>query len=889
MPRHPITPGEQDDFAIERLLDACNDALRVTASLAASLVLVAGFVLMALVSTTHEHFFRGESVLLPLFQVRVKLEYFIVGGTLTVAGLLVNLLFRSFQAVGRLLGFQRRLWVLPAPQSDELVVRLVLSPLAVIVFGHRYASLRLPTWLARVTWLVVLSVPVAGLVVLFQYSLFLPWFYSIGVAVIGAVVAGAAVLLWLGIWPPALRGRRSSRTGFVGSTWRLLYRRYPVKWLAVAGAAVTFVVALIYAQQRDVRLDLADRALCRGDCPMSVVSQLRAGVCVDENPAERLACGRTELEKLRNEVNPVDVEERHLVRVLLSNAILPFAVLNEAHMQEAMLDGAKLHGALLRGAKLHCDDPDGVYCPAASGALLEGAVLLIADLSDADLRGAVLTGAQLDGADLARADLRWLDANGASLRGARLTESCLCGGNLTDVDLSGALLDGSVALARCACKPAEAAPAGKSSPAPGDEQVDDERYFGSGALGGDAIADPGEGAKGPGGAQTLGSYASHRGRRGEMGRTDENQVQAAALALNGTLTLEGARMLDGDWRAVRFPEGGSLAGSCLALSDLRQTCLDDVSLREGRLQLAQLDGARLGRSDLSFAKLDHASLNGVRATGVMLRGASLRHVVAAPLKTPADNGQAADFAFADLSAAQLAGASFKDARLVGASLEDARVSPAGRAALDGSCEAPALAEQKEADRARWGDAARKLGGAEQAALGKALLEALPSSPERAAFGALAQAPEPGADFSGADLRGASLRGSPWWSSFDLAGADLRWVDLRVGDRDLDAARKRLQAQTLEFRVDGVDAPCLFNVAIEGRCVGASDRELSDYDAKLAGFLLEEVGKLSGDRRESAWHGLRERVKSAQTQGRRLADILGPKLPSESARSGGRCQ
>ena len=64
-----------------------------------------------------------------------------------------------------------------------------------------------------------------------------------------------------------------------------------------------------------------------------------------------------------------------------------------------------------------------------------------ADLSGADLRGAVLSGADLRGAVLSGADLRGADLRGAVLSGADLRGAVLSGADLRGADLIGASYD----------------------------------------------------------------------------------------------------------------------------------------------------------------------------------------------------------------------------------------------------------------------------------------------------------------------------------------------------------------------------------------------------------------------------------------------------------------
>ena len=92
--------------------------------------------------------------------------------------------------------------------------------------------------------------------------------------------------------------------------------------------------------------------------------------------------------------------------------------LSRAHLSEVDLSRANLSGA---------------------GADLSGANLIRADLSAADLSGANLVGADLSWANLSKARLMWADLSKAKLHRAILSEAILVLPNLSGADLSGAV------------------------------------------------------------------------------------------------------------------------------------------------------------------------------------------------------------------------------------------------------------------------------------------------------------------------------------------------------------------------------------------------------------------------------------------------------------------
>ncbi|TRU02617.1 pentapeptide repeat-containing protein [Microcystis aeruginosa] len=121
------------------------------------------------------------------------------------------------------------------------------------------------------------------------------------------------------------------------------------------------------------------------------------------------------------------IDKTTLQQVDLSGAILRGADLRGAFLSEANLKGADLRRAFLSEANL-------------SGADLSEANLSGADLRGAILSGAILWGANLKGAGLSLAFLRGAILSGANLGQADLWEANLSGANLSEANLSGAIL-----------------------------------------------------------------------------------------------------------------------------------------------------------------------------------------------------------------------------------------------------------------------------------------------------------------------------------------------------------------------------------------------------------------------------------------------------------------
>ena len=141
-------------------------------------------------------------------------------------------------------------------------------------------------------------------------------------------------------------------------------------------------------------------------------------------------------------------EQRYWVRRQLD---LSGAILNRARLVNADLTRDNLSGVDLTDSDLHRADLCGTNLRGAhlwrsnlSQANLRGANMAGASLVRTNLAGSCLQGADLRGADLSFADLSRADLEGANLSGANLTETDLSWANLNDADLRNAKLTATV-------------------------------------------------------------------------------------------------------------------------------------------------------------------------------------------------------------------------------------------------------------------------------------------------------------------------------------------------------------------------------------------------------------------------------------------------------------
>jgi uncharacterized protein YjbI with pentapeptide repeats len=127
--------------------------------------------------------------------------------------------------------------------------------------------------------------------------------------------------------------------------------------------------------------------------------------------------------------------QAHFAHADLKDADLSAAWLKGADLQEANFHGANLENAMLQHANLSSAN---LWGAKLRNAKMNEAILKLADMSWADINGAVLYKAQLNGAKLASAQLRKADLREAGLQWIDAGEALLQEANLSGADLYGA-------------------------------------------------------------------------------------------------------------------------------------------------------------------------------------------------------------------------------------------------------------------------------------------------------------------------------------------------------------------------------------------------------------------------------------------------------------------
>ncbi len=374
----------------------------------------------------------------------------------------------------------------------------------------------------------------------------------------------------------------------------------------------------------------------------------------------------------------------------LGGADLTEAVIRDLHLRLTDLSGGALAGARIEdsgryGVTLHlCDLREAGLATADLHDILLSAVdLRGADLRDAswsgvtvrasDLRGAQLEGAVLSGGGLDRVEVDSLA--GLSLDGADLLLVDVTGADLTDLQMQGGRLVG--------VNVADAAATGGVVLNP-DSRDDDANRVGLGASPGWDGAPVNLARSDLRPARGLPSFAGSNLNRAVLGggpvASDLRGATLAGADLAGA-TIGVREIVDTTAAGADFSQTTGLQD--LRWIDLRDAVFADADLSAARIHLARLAGdsvptllaraSRVEYVDIRRAPLAGVDLSGRTLTGLLFTGADLSDADLSGASLVSGQGADANLAGADLTGARLIRLSLWRANLSGAHLDQATI------------------------------------------------------------------------------------------------------------------------------------------------------------------------------------------------------------------------
>jgi uncharacterized protein YjbI with pentapeptide repeats len=291
--------------------------------------------------------------------------------------------------------------------------------------------------------------------------------------------------------------------------------------------------------------------------------------------------------------------DSNLTKACLAGANLDEADLSGSVLINATLTRARLTNANLSGAKfVETPPPLNTLLPVEwpseranlTKADLTGAVFERPVLVNASLERAILKNVNLESADLRHARLNGCKAGGVVMRGADLTSACLDGADFSGANLQGAILQ-DADLEGTKLTGAQLA----------DADLTDARFVPN--------LDH----------HYLGERPDHLIARyfaADLGGANLQRARLTRVNLRGS-NLRNAVLVEANL------EDANLHRACLVDADLSRASLDGANLRQANLTRAKLTGASLARANLAGANLSETDLRGVDLTDTNLSGAKL--------------------------------------------------------------------------------------------------------------------------------------------------------------------------------------------------------------------------------------------------------------------------
>ncbi|MEZ5924860.1 MAG: pentapeptide repeat-containing protein [Hyphomicrobiaceae bacterium] len=438
------------------LLEAVNDASEIAHTTWLIFLAVTAYVMVAVAGVSHADLLMNSAVELPVLQVRIELTRFFLFVPIIVALMHFGLLMQHVMLARKVLEFHAALRPLEPTSRRSHPLRLELhSYFFTQTLAGPERSPLFGIFLHLLIWLSIVFLPL--LLIVYIQVTFLPyhdvlttWSHRAVLLVDMLVILGIGVFL------------RRRETRFLRALARTI-RHQPVNVLltAVFFAFLTFFSLLVATVPGEALDKLAARisgttvartAKAAGDLSGRSVFSLTALIFEDGGGKSAQPLLRRNLHVTDQDLVSNADDDRGEVSINLrdrdlTNAVLDRSDLHRADFTGANLEGASLAGTDLRHARLSCADIDGVLTQQVARdrdcTRLESVDLSRALLSGADLRLALVSDARFEGASLDDADLRYSDLTGADFSGAQMQRASLSGGaTLIGANFLGAAMQG---------------------------------------------------------------------------------------------------------------------------------------------------------------------------------------------------------------------------------------------------------------------------------------------------------------------------------------------------------------------------------------------------------------------------------------------------------------
>ena len=411
--------GPYSDPRRQALLSAANDSARLFRSIFLAFLLASLYFLVLALSADDELLFKDGDLRAPILNVTIQASHYFIAAPWIFMLLHVNFLIQGVFLFRKVADYTNALPSRHEGNSREELLRL-LFPVPWAQMAGGVSSSGVPLWLLRA--FVSFTLAILPLVTLGVMQVQFLDYQSTGITTMhmGVLLLDLAFLWFL--WH-RMNNTPDQDPGSLGWGQRFT-AAVRQSWPSFATTLLVVSVFFTISVWRPSDVAQGDESEYLGDWLRSVhfldVQQKRLYLGSDSIMPED-ACEDPTL--------ALNLSGRTYRSVNLAESVLCNVVLTDANLERAVLRGADLRGANLSNARLH-------------GAVLtmsqmQGAMLAEARLYGASLQFAQLQGANLEGAYLVAVSMSSAQAQGASLVGTKLWYANLTG----NVGFQGANLD----------------------------------------------------------------------------------------------------------------------------------------------------------------------------------------------------------------------------------------------------------------------------------------------------------------------------------------------------------------------------------------------------------------------------------------------------------------